>query len=94
MRILFITNYGDGMDVALRMKMEGNQVKAWIKDRKYQDIFDGLIEKVPAFGPAIYWADLIVFDDNGCKEVWEMAHRIKPCFGGSSFGEKLVLPIG
>ncbi len=89
MKILYCSSYGDAIDPALRMKLDGNQVRVWIKDPKHQDVFDGLVEKVSSFQSSVSWADLIVVEDNGCPEVWKAAHNLKPIFGGSPFAAKL-----
>ena len=46
MKILFLSMYGDGLDIALRMALDGNEARAWISDPKSQDVYDGLIPKV------------------------------------------------
>ena len=89
MKIAFVSQYGDSLDIALRMLLDGNEVRCWIKEPRYKENFDGLIKKVDFWQGLVQWADFFVFDDNGCEEVWKAVNKIKPCFGGSSIGAKL-----
>lgn len=91
MKILFISRSGDGADIALRMKLAGNDVKLWIEESKYDDTFEGLIEKVFAWKPWVPWCDLVVFDQNskGLAAIHTSIGNAKPMFGGSEFGLKL-----
>lgn len=91
MKILYISKYGDGLDIALRMVLDGQDVRAWIEDPKSQDVYDGLIKKVQSWQSAVQWSDLIVFDNNKQPEIWKQVHRIKPCFGGNAWGHKLEM---
>lgn len=91
MKVLFLSKAGDGADIALRMKLAGNEVKLWIEETKYDDTFDGLLEKVFAWKPWVSWCDLVVFDQNskGLAAIHTAIGSSKPMFGGSEFGLKL-----
>lgn len=91
MKILFLSRYGEGADIAFRMVLDGHQVRVWIEEEKCRDNADGLVPKVTDWRPSVKWADLAVFDYNskGLAAIWEQIHRQVPCFGGSSFGHKL-----
>lgn len=91
MKILFLSRAGDGADIALRMKLQGNDVKLWIEETRYDDTFEGLIEKVFAWKPWVPWCDLVVFDQNSktLAAIHESIGSAKPMFGGSAFGLKL-----
>ncbi len=90
MRILWISLYGESSAIALRAKLEGNDVRLFIKDSHYrEDIYEGLIEKVDDWKLSVSWCDFIVFDSNPLDDIWEQVKGIKPCFGGSSFAETL-----
>lgn len=92
MKVLWISRSGDGADIALRMKLAGNEVKFWTEEyAQYPDTYEGLIDKIMAWKPWVSWSDLIVFDQNskGLASIWEAVHDVKPTFGGSPFGLKL-----
>lgn len=91
MKILFLSRGGDGADIALRMKLAGNDVKLWIEEEKYRDTYEGLIEKVFAWKPWVPWCDLVVFDQNskGLASIHTAIGNSKPMFGGSEFGLRL-----
>ena len=47
MKILFVSKYGDGADIALRMALEDDvQVRLYIDDPKYKGNFSGIVDKV------------------------------------------------
>lgn len=89
MKILFLSLYGEVSDLALRLKLEGNEVRLFIKDPHYKEIFDGIIEKVQDWRLSVSWCDLAVFDSNPMAGIWKQIKDIKPCFGGSEIGEIL-----
>jgi phosphoribosylamine--glycine ligase len=67
MRILIIDAGGVCLDFALRCKVAGHTVKAFIrnnKDGSRSEVGDGLIERVPHWEPLMKWADLIFCTDN------------------------------
>lgn len=67
MKILIIDAGGTSLDFALRCKVAGHQVKAFIrhnKDGSRSEVGDGLIERVPHWEPHMKWADLIFCTDN------------------------------
>lgn len=91
MKILFLSRYGEGADIAFRMILDGHKVRLWIEEDKYRDNADGLVPKVADWRPSVAWADLSVFDYNsaGLAAIWQQIHKQVPCFGGSSFGHRL-----
>lgn len=89
MKILFISKYGDGMDIAFRTALDGNRVKLWIEHPKYKSVGDGIVPKTQNWRQELGWADLVVFDGNKHPDIWEQVYRKVPCFGGSAFGYKL-----
>lgn len=81
MKILFISKESNGGDMALRLSLEGNEVKLHIADKKLRNL-DGLIEKEPNWKAGVHWADLVVFDDTGMDEYTGfVAKSKKPAFG-------------
>lgn len=91
MRILFLSRYGEGVDVAFRMILDGHQVRVWIEDEKCRDNGDGLVPKVADWKGSAAWAQLAVFDYNskGLAEVYKQLRPSVPCFGGSPFAFQL-----
>lgn len=86
MKILWVSKYGDGADIALRLALEdGVQVRLWIDDPKYRVNFSGVLDKVASWQEGERWADMLVYDDNKCLHV----KTTKPKFGGTEFGARL-----
>ena len=74
MKFLWISPNGDTVDVAWRVKLEGNEVKYFIPKQKMvepelekvsRETGEGFIEKIPSYEPAVSWADIIVIDAKG-----------------------------
>ena len=85
-KILFVSYYGDGADIALRMAIEPDtQVLLWIDDPKFRGNFDGVIDKPRTFQEGERWADFLVYDDNKCTHL----KTKKPKFGGTEFCARL-----
>ena len=90
MKILFVSKYGDGADLALRLALEpGVEVRLWIDDPKYRVNMDGVLDKCASWQEAVKWCTLAVFDDNKLTNIWKSINGSKPCFGGSEFGARL-----
>ncbi len=91
MKILFLSRYGEGADIAFRMALDGHSVRLWIEEAKMKDVADGLVPKVADWKPSVSWCELAVFDYNskGLAGIWTQIHQQVPCFGGSAFGNKL-----
>ncbi len=88
-RILVVSRYGDGADLAFRLGLDSNQVRLFIQEPAYQDIGEGLVPKVKAWQPSVSWADMIVFDYSGLSPIWRQVCKVKPCFGGSDWADRL-----
>ncbi len=56
MKILFISKESNGGDMALRLSLEGNQVKFHIAGPDLHNL-DGLIEKVKNWRAGVHWAE-------------------------------------
>ncbi len=90
MKILVISRWGEAADTALRMKLEGNEIRLWIKDPEYNRfIYEGMIDKVKDWKLSVSWAELIYFDSNPLDDIWKQVHKLKPCYQGSEFAELL-----
>ena len=100
MKYLFISAFGESVALGIRLKYEGNQVRVYIQDPNYQDVGDGLIEKVKTWQPSLHWADIIFVDDveqgtdggrfQGGKLCEGLRRMVRvPVIGGTVFGDKL-----
>lgn len=91
MKVLFLSRFGEGADIAFRMTLDGHSVRLWIEDEKMKDVADGLVPKVKDWRPSVSWSDFAVFDYNskGLAAIWTEIHKKVPCFGGSAFGHRL-----
>ena len=65
MRVLFIDPMGAALDIAMRAKQDGHQVKLFIRQtEKTKHIGRGLVDVVDDFHPWMNWPDLIIHSDN------------------------------
>ena len=62
-KFLFISNESLSGDLALQLLREGHKVKFYFKDRYSKDVYNGLLDKINAWGSCQKWADIIIFDD-------------------------------
>jgi phosphoribosylamine--glycine ligase len=96
-KFLFISLEGDGIDLAWKVKQEGNEVKMYIERDEDQDVGDGFVEKIDDWHQFIDWSDVIVFDnvfsgDNSSGKIAdELRERGKFVVGGSSYTDRLEL---
>ena len=82
-KFLFVSWESLSGDLALQIKKEGNEVKAYIKNENDKDVYDGFLEKIEDWKNFIDWADVIVFDDVGFgKEADELRRKGKWVVGG------------
>ncbi len=89
-KFLFVSWESLSGDLALQIKKEGNEVKAYIKNENDKDVYDGFLEKIDDWKNFIDWADIIVFDDVGFgKEADELRKNGKLVVGGSEYTDKL-----
>ncbi len=95
MRILFLSKDGDGIGVAHKLKMEGNDVRLFIQSKQFPLTAMGMVERVPSFRPHIPWADLIICDMVGFGKYEDLFRRMgKVVFGCSKIADLLELDRG
>src|SRR3989344_2110927 len=89
-KFLFVSWESLSGDLAWQIKKEGNKVKAYIKIKRDQDVFDGFVDKTNNWEKEVDWADFIIFDDVGFGK-WADALRKKGklVVGGSIYTDKL-----
>lgn len=81
MKIFFISRESNGGDMALRLSLEGNDVRLFIQEKGLKNL-DGLIDKETNWRAGVNWSDLVVFDDTGMDEQAAYVQKTgKPAFG-------------
>lgn len=78
MKVLIIDYHGDALDIAIRAKNDGHDVKLYIhKTDREELIGKGFVEIIRDFSFYLIWADLIINADN-TKHILQLdAHRAK-----------------
>ncbi|WP_421807603.1 phosphoribosylamine--glycine ligase [Flagellimonas sp.] len=91
-KMLFVSRWGEILDIALAVKNEGYQVKMFIEDRASREIGNGFVAKATDWRKHVDWADCIVFDYTGYgKECQELRAAGKLVFGGTPYTDRLEL---
>lgn len=89
---LFISRWGEILDIAYAIQNEGNNVKLYIEDKTSREIGNGFVKKVKDWKKQIDWADILIFDYTGFgKECEELRAADKIVFGGSTYTDLLEL---
>jgi phosphoribosylamine--glycine ligase len=94
-KFLFVTEEALSVDLAWKIKEEGNEVKFYIGNEEDQDIGEGFLEKCDDWKSCIDWADVIVFDDvisgeSGFGKIAdELRAKGKLVVGGSEYTDRL-----
>jgi phosphoribosylamine--glycine ligase len=90
--ILFVTKWGESLDLAYAIQAEGKHIRFHIEDHDMGEVGNGFVPKVDQWRDHLEWADLIVFDYTGwgreAAELREQGHRV---FGGTAYTDKLEL---
>lgn len=90
--VLFVTKWGETLDLALAIQTEGKQVRFYVDDPESREIGDGFVPKVATWRDSIEWADLIIFDYTGfggvAAELRAKGHLV---FGGTPYTDRLEL---
>jgi len=61
-KFLFISKWGDALDIAYGISCEGHQVLMYIADKRSREIGFGFVKKTNDYSKHLDWADIIVFD--------------------------------
>ncbi|MCX6764503.1 MAG: phosphoribosylamine--glycine ligase [Candidatus Nealsonbacteria bacterium] len=89
-KFLFVSWESLSGDLALKIKNEGHEVKAYIKAESDQDVYDGFLDKVDDWQKYKDWADIIIFDDVGFGSFADsLRTEGKLVIGGSKYTDKL-----
>ncbi|MDD2898756.1 MAG: hypothetical protein PHI31_08585 [Desulfuromonadaceae bacterium] len=92
MKVLFISKDFSGANLCLRLLREGNDIRAFVEDPLYNQVLDGLVEKV-SLDEGLLWIgteDLIVVDAIGFGPLQDrLRGEGYSVVGGSAGGDRL-----
>ena len=89
---LFVSRWGESLDIAYATLLEGNDVKMYVEDKYSKEIGYGFVTKVQDWKKHINWADIIIFDYTGYGKIChELRASGKVVFGGSEYTDRLEL---
>jgi phosphoribosylamine--glycine ligase len=90
--ILFVSKWGEILDLAYACQKENNQVKMFIHDKSSHEIGYGFVPKIKDWKKHIHWADLIVFDYTGYGAIAaQLRAEGKLVIGGTEYSDNLEL---
>ncbi len=91
-KFLLISGGGDGLGLALRLRMEGNDVGVWIREGRAKSNYDGLLAKPKKWDEFLDASTIVIFDSSGGGRT---ADRLRArghfVFAGSTFADSLEL---
>ncbi len=91
-KFLFVSKYGETLDTAYSILLEGHVVKMFIEDKPSKEIGYGFIPKVQDWKKHIDWADIVIFDFTGYGKVCsELKRSGKLVVGGTEYTDNLEL---
>ena len=89
---LFVSRWGESLDIINTIKLEGHEVKMYIDDKPSKEIGYGFVQKVTQWEKHVDWADVIVFDYTGWGKIaGELRRKGKLVIGGTEYTDKLEL---
>lgn len=90
LRFLFISKWGETLDIANATQNEGNDVKFYIEYGPCKEIGDGFIPKVRKWEKHTDWADVIIFDYTGFGKIASDLRDLgKYVIGGTEYTDRL-----
>src|SRR5260370_35728837 len=96
MRLLGIGDYADLGDLYLRLMASGHEVRVWVSDPRSQDMFAGMIERVPDWRSELGWVrdaglDGIILFEGANAGATQDALRVEGynVIGGNAVGDRL-----
>jgi phosphoribosylamine--glycine ligase len=91
-KFLFVSRWGEFLDVVNTIKLEGHEVKLYIEDKPSKEIGFGFVDKATSWEKHIDWADIIVFDYTGYGKIaTELRQAGKLVIGGTEYTDQLEL---
>ncbi|MFC4400366.1 phosphoribosylamine--glycine ligase [Mariniflexile soesokkakense] len=89
---LFVSRWGESLDIINTIKLEGHDVKMFIEDKASKEIGYGFVKKVAQWEKHIDWADIIVFDYTGYGKIASKLRASgKLVIGGTEYTDNLEL---
>ena len=91
-KILFVSRYGETLDIAYAIHKEGHKVKMFIEEKSCKEIGAGFITKVSDWAKHKDWADIFIFDYTGYGQICESLRKEgRLVIGGSEYTDNLEL---
>ena len=91
-KFLFVSRWGESLDIVNSIKAEGHDVKLYIEDKPSKEIGYGFVDKVTHWEKFIDWADIIIFDYTGYGKIAsELRSAGKLVIGGTEYTDRLEL---
>lgn len=91
-KFLFVSRWGESLDIANSIKNEGHEVKLYIEDKGCKEIGFGFVNKATHWEKHIDWADIIIFDYTGYGKIAsELRSAGKLVIGGTEYTDNLEL---
>ena len=91
-KILLVSRWGESLDLAYAMFLEGHSIKFYIEDKGSKEIGLGFVPKVSDWKQHIEWADLLIFDYTGYGTICAtLRAEGKAVLGGTAYTDKLEL---
>jgi len=91
-KFLFVSRWGEILDLANAVLLEGNEVKLFVEATSCREIGDGFVPKARDWKKHIAWADVIIFDYTGYGKVaTELRNAGKYVIGGCEYSDQLEL---
>lgn len=89
---LVVSRWGESLDIAYAISLEGHTVKMYIEDKPSREIGYGFVQKAKDWQKHIEWADILIFDYTGYGKVCsELRAAGKLVIGGTEYTDKLEL---
>ncbi|MFH6769970.1 phosphoribosylamine--glycine ligase [Gaetbulibacter aquiaggeris] len=91
-KFLFVSRWGESLDIVNSINAEGNEVKLYIEDKPSKEIGYGFVDKVTHWEKFIDWADIIIFDYTGYGKIAsQLRSSGKLVIGGTEYTDRLEL---
>lgn len=91
-KFLFISKWGESLDIAYAIQKEGNDVRMYIDKKSYREVGYGFVKKVNHWQDHVAWADVLIFDYVGygkiAADLRAQGHKV---IGGTEYTDKLEL---
>ncbi|WP_157208522.1 phosphoribosylamine--glycine ligase [Mariniflexile maritimum] len=91
-KFLFVSRWGESLDIANTIKKEGHEVKLFVEDKGCKEIGFGFVNKATHWEKHIAWADIIIFDYTGYGKIaTQLRSAGKLVVGGTEYTDRLEL---